>query len=181
VVQSAYDPRLRLKTVVLAPGEYHATSEDVALVTLLGSCVSICLRDAATGVAGMNHYLLSVPPPSVGARRPTPGHFGQDAIPRLIAAMEKLGARREQLVAKVFGGGHILSYESQRGSIPTENVEYALARLEEHRIPVHASDVGGREGRKLFFLVRTGEVLLRRVRSIAEQEEKRRRAGGGEP
>src|SRR3546814_5856809 len=39
--------------IKILPGEFQVTSEDIVLVTLLGSCVSACLRDPLAGVGGI--------------------------------------------------------------------------------------------------------------------------------
>src|SRR6187551_3621913 len=53
-----FDPHFKVDTAKILPGEYYATNKDMALVTVLGSCVSACLRDRETGIGGMNHFML---------------------------------------------------------------------------------------------------------------------------
>ena len=35
-----FDPHFKIDTAKILPGEYYATNKDMALVTVLGSCVS---------------------------------------------------------------------------------------------------------------------------------------------
>lgn len=44
----------------LLPGEYYVTVEDEIIVTVLGSCVSACIRDPIRGIGGMNHFMLPI-------------------------------------------------------------------------------------------------------------------------
>ncbi len=63
-----YDPYFACDAVKLLPGEYFASGEDLVIVTVLGSCVSVCLRDPLNGIAGMNHFML--PSAASAATRP---------------------------------------------------------------------------------------------------------------
>ena len=53
------DDRGERKRIILEPGEYHVSNQNVILSTLLGSCVSACLYDPVKRIFGMNHFLLS--------------------------------------------------------------------------------------------------------------------------
>ena len=45
--------------VKVFPGEFYVTKKtDEVLVTVLGSCVSACIRDPFAGIGGMNHFML---------------------------------------------------------------------------------------------------------------------------
>ena len=53
-----YDPYFQCDAVKILPGEYYATTPGSLIVTVLGSCVSACIRDKVSGISGMNHFLL---------------------------------------------------------------------------------------------------------------------------
>jgi chemotaxis protein CheD len=54
-----FDTRQGYTAVKVMPGEYYITHEpSEMLVTVLGSCVSACVRDPYTGLGGMNHFML---------------------------------------------------------------------------------------------------------------------------
>src|SRR3546814_17612612 len=89
--------------IKILPGEFQVTSEDIVLVTLLGSCVSACLRDPLAGVGGINHFML----PEAEALGSSSARYGAYAMEVLINELLKRGARRERLEAKVFGGGTV--------------------------------------------------------------------------
>nr|EES52287.1 MAG: putative MCP protein methylation stimulating protein (CheD) [Leptospirillum ferrodiazotrophum] len=109
LVQRLLDTQFKKNAVRLLPGESFYTPKDLLLVTTLGSCVSACIRDPTTGIGGMNHFML----PENGQKggggwSSTPIRFGAYAMEVLINSLIKAGARREQLEAKLFGGGAVL-------------------------------------------------------------------------
>jgi chemotaxis protein CheD len=90
--------------------------------------------------------------------------YGMYAMELLVNDLMKLGAARSGLKAKVFGGGAVLHLSGGGGtSIPGSNIDFAFEYLAKEGIPVLASDVGGREPRKIFFFARSGKVLLKRI------------------
>lgn len=157
-----YDPYFACDAVKLLPGEYFASGEDLVIVTVLGSCVSVCLRDPLNGIAGMNHFML--PERGLGGDPASPSaRYGSHAMELLINRMLALGASRERLQAKVFGGGSVLRQIS--AAIGQRNVEFTLDYLATERIPLLASDVLEAFPRKIYFFPRNGRVL---VKSLVE-------------
>jgi len=163
--------------VTIHPGEFYATREDEIVSTVLGSCVAVGLFDTSSGIGGLNHFML----PGVmekGALVVDPNaRYGMYAMELLINELMKLGLRRSSMAAKVFGGGSVLRLpEGAAGRIPRSNVDFAFEYLRKESIPVLASDIGGRQARKIFFFPRTGRVLLKRlagqlVASVEREEE----------
>jgi chemotaxis protein CheD len=102
-----FDPTFSAEAVKVLPGEYFVTTTDMLLVTVLGSCVSACIRDKAKGIGGMNHFMLA----DSGEARDlsSSARYGTYAMEILINHLLKLGARRSNLEAKVFGGGRVMS------------------------------------------------------------------------
>lgn len=102
----AANPSIRTGSPVIKilPGGYHADPRDVTLTTTLGSCVSCCLHDPGLGIGGMNHFML----PEGGAESNGSARYGIHAMELLINALLQLGARRDKLTAKIFGGGAVL-------------------------------------------------------------------------
>lgn len=153
------DPTQGVPTTRVQPAGFVATGDDQALVTLLGSCVAACLYDNTAGVGGMNHFLL---PEGAAACDGVPARYGIHAMELLINALLKLGARRNRLNAKVFGGGNVL-----RGfaidPVGTRNARFVLSYLDAERIPVIAQDLGDVHPRKVVFFPRTGRTLVRRL------------------
>ncbi|MHA7833854.1 MAG: hypothetical protein ACX94A_05145, partial [Algiphilus sp.] len=102
------DTRLDARVIKILPGEHQALkarsrSGQPVLATTLGSCVAACIyEESDSGIGGMNHFLL----PSGDQAS---GRYGVYAMELLINDVLKLGARRDRLRAKVFGGGAVLA------------------------------------------------------------------------
>jgi len=169
------------KKIIIGPGEYYATDKKVMLSTLLGSCVSACLYDPYNRIIGMNHFMLSgryhngdVPFCVTDA-----GRYGVHSMELLINDMMKLGADRSRLHAKAFGGGSVLMADGSAKcdffAIGDVNAQFIMEFLQNEKIPLISSDLGGVSGRVIYFDARDFSVHVRKIkrtiRSIAEKEE----------
>jgi len=158
-----YNEKFKKKVYEIFGGGYHATKERNAIIaTLLGSCVAACLRDYQAGVTGMNHFLLPGDLRREEMLISPSAKYGMHAMEILINAMMKLGAKRDNLEAKIFGGGHVL--DSTNSSVPDNNIMFVKAYLAMEEIPVVAEDLGGNMGRKILFFTDTTDVYMRKVR-----------------
>lgn len=154
-----YDRVFKYEAVKILPGEYFIAREDMVLVTVLGSCVTACIRDRESGIGGMNHFMLAdggYDLVSASAR------YGVYAMEILINHLLKLGARRSQLEAKVFGGGKVLSSLSG-AMIGERNAEFVINYLQTEQIPVLARDLLDVFPRKVYFFPQSGRVLVKRL------------------
>ncbi len=152
-----HEPSPPESTAYLYPGQLFASAGPEVIMTILGSCIAVCVWDPVAGAGGLNHYLL---PRGAGGGR-SALRFGSAAIPELLRRVLDLGGRQDQLQAKVFGGAGVI--EGSAGRLSAENVEVARRLLTEARIPIVAEDVGGRQGRKLICRVRDGNAWVKRV------------------
>ncbi len=159
-----FDRHFEREAVKILPGEYYATTYDTLIVTVLGSCVSVCLRDPVAGVSGMNHFLL----PHEGGGNDVlseSARYGVYAMDILINHMLKLGASRYRLEAKVFGGGNVLKGFTST-SVGERNSEFVLDYLKTENIPILAKDLLDIYPRKVYFFPDTGQVLVRKIKSL---------------
>lgn len=138
----------------LYPSTLFASKEPYVVKTILGSCVAICLWDPINQIGGINHYML----PSWNGNDLASPKYGNIAIDKLLERMGQLGARRENLKAKIFGGGELIESGANGTLIGERNIRVARLILEEKKIPVVASSTGGRKGRKILFFTDSGEV-----------------------
>ena len=155
--------------ITLGPGEYYASNQPVTIHTVLGSCIAACLWDQQNAVVGMNHFLLTDKP----ARSPLPpsetdgGKYGSDAMKLLIDAMVRLGARRENLQAKVFGGGSLVRPEqTEFVTVGQTNSRFIVEFLKGEGIPLVSSDLGGTSGRAIYFSSEDFSVYVRKIGKI---------------
>ena len=144
-LQRFWEPDTSLWTVKLLPGEYYVTPHDEAITTVLGSCVTACIRDAQAKVGGMNHFMLpedsaARDQPSAAALERPETRYGCYAMEILINDLLKLGAARERLEIKLFGGARILTSMTDIG---LRNIEFIRDYLHLEGLEVLAQDLGG--------------------------------------
>jgi chemotaxis protein CheD len=156
-----YDRTFDCEAAKILPGEYYFTNKDMLIVTVLGSCVSACIRDRVTGLGGMNHFML---PDGGGDGSPVSAsaRYGTYAMEILINDLLKAGARRENLEAKVFGGGAVLKGFTAI-NVGERNAAFVLNFLKVEKIRVVAEDLNDIHPRKVYFFPRTGKVLVKKL------------------
>lgn len=162
-----YDPKFKAQALKVLPGEYLASGSDVMMVTVLGSCVSACLRDPVAGIGGMNHFML--PEAGAAAADGESARYGGYAMEMLINELLKLGASRPRLQAKVFGGGAVLAGFSV-GNVGERNAAFVLGYLAAEGIPVLAQDLLDVCPRRVHFFASSGRALVRRLETRADEE-----------
>lgn len=112
------------------------------LVTVLGSCVSVCFRSCCGTVGGMTHFNLPYP---LARERPNDA-YGEYAIKNLIRSALQLGLSESALQFGVYGGSNRANTLYPAGKL---NAEYAFEYLRSHGYKVTDSHVGGDFGRRL--------------------------------
>ena len=160
-----YDRTFDRDAAKILPGEYYYTGKDMLIVTVLGSCVAACIRDRVSGVGGMNHFML----PDGGSDTDSPVsasmRYGTYAMEILINDLLKAGARRDNLEAKVFGGGNVL-----RGfiaiNVGERNAQFVRDYLRAENIRITAEDLNDVHPRKVYFFPRTGKVLVKKLKQM---------------
>lgn len=172
------DTRFPYEVAVILPGEYFVSREPKVVYTVLGSCISVCLRDPLVGVGGMNHFMLAAPSTTEGHDNWTDsGRYGSFAMEMLMNDIFKRGGKKERLEAKVFGGGKIYDGTIDIGA---KNAAWALDFLEQEGISPIKADVGDVCPRKVYYFTDSGKVLLKKldrvVASAIVQEEGQYRA-----
>ena len=161
-----FDKSFDSQAVKLLPGEYYVTSKDLLLVTVLGSCVAACIRDYNSGIGGMNHFML---PEAGGDAANNPmnasARYGTYAMEILINQLLKLGARRSNLEAKVFGGGNVLDGLTA-ANVGQRNANFVLKFLQTEKIRVVAQDLVDIYPRKVCFFPKTSKVMVKKLRTV---------------
>jgi chemotaxis protein CheD len=150
---------------IIHAGEYYISAGDEFIGTLLGSCVAVCLHDPEHHLSGMNHFMLPGRISKADIFQDRTARYGVTAMNNLLDEMISRGARKELLIAKIFGGGSVLDLERKTNTIPVDNVRLAWVLLEMEDIPVAETDTGGIYTRKLMMDVHSGKVYLRRSRN----------------
>jgi len=168
-----FDRTFDCEAAKILPGEYFFSGKDIVIVTVLGSCVSACIRDRVSGIGGMNHFML----PDSGSDENSPVsasmRYGTYAMEILINELLKAGAKRENFEAKVFGGGNVL-----RGftsiNVGERNAKFVRDYLKMENIRITAEDLIDIHPRKVFFFPRTGKVLVKKLKVVHNDTLKQR-------
>lgn len=151
------DHHFQYDAVKVLPGEYFVSKDDLVIMTVLGSCISACIWDSSARVGGMNHFML---PDGDGVEGG--GRYGSYAMELLINELQKLGARRETMQAKVFGGAQVMAGFTSM-NVGERNTAFVLDYLSTERIPVVSQDVLDIHPRKVCFFPVVGKALVKRL------------------
>jgi chemotaxis protein CheD len=158
-----FDREFSISAVKLLPGEYYVTSADMLLTTVLGSCVSACVRDRTSGIGGMNHFMLPEDADPTNRAASAAMRYGTYSMAMLFNELFKAGARRERLEAKVFGGGAVLNHMTKL-NIGDRNADFVLRYLQSEQVQVVAQDLRGSLPRRINYFPLTGRVAVRKLR-----------------
>lgn len=152
----------------ILPGEYYVTIHNELIVTVLGSCVSACVRDKIFGIGGMNHFML---PANKGEDISSfnaigeSTRYGNFAMEQMINDILKNGGRRKNLEIKVFGGGRVLKNMTTL-DIGQKNIDFIMQYIKDESLSLTAEDLGDVYPRKVLFFPTTGKVRVKKLRSI---------------
>lgn len=149
----------------VSPGGLFVTRRSLQIITVLGSCVSACIRDPHSGVSGMNHFMLPVgcEAASLAWAGGSALRYGNVAMDTLLKGLNDLGAGRQRLEVKLFGGGRLFGMQQDIGAA---NVRFVLKYLNERGLEPSAMDVGAEHARKIVFDTASGAVRLKRLNPI---------------
>lgn len=152
----------------ILPGEYYVTIHDELIVTVLGSCVSACIRDKVFGIGGMNHFMLPANKGEDISSFNATGdstRYGNFAMEQMINDILKNGGRRENLEIKVFGGGRVLKNMSTL-DIGKKNIDFVMQYIKDESLKLTAQDLGDVFPRKVLFFPASGRVRVKKLRSV---------------
>ncbi len=167
-----FDHHFQYNAVKVLPGEYFVTGENMVICTVLGSCIAACLWDRTLNIGGMNHFMLPE-----GDSADASGRYGSFAMEVLINEMIKLGARRESMQAKIFGGGQVMANFTTM-NVGERNTDFVTQYLQTERIPIVSEDVLDIYPRKVVYFPVTGKAMVKRLahahpEALVEQERSR--------
>jgi chemotaxis protein CheD len=151
------DHHFQVDAVKVLPGEYFVANDDIVVMTVLGSCIAACLWDGRARIGGMNHFMLPDGDTGDGS-----GRYGSYAMELLINEMLKLGARRETMQAKIFGGAQVMAGFTTM-NVGERNTQFVQDYLSTERIPIVSQDVLDIHPRKVCFFPVTGKALVKRL------------------
>lgn len=157
---------IQFVSVYLKPGEMCVSAVPALVTTILGSCVAVTMYQPELGVSAICHAVQSsCPKQSTECLEDCIDKYRYVScvIPEMLGHMEAVGAEREAIEVKLFGGAAMLSMSAKQ-TIGRQNIATALSVIKRCRLDLTAHQVGGRRGRKIIFNTYTGEVTLKRIR-----------------
>ncbi len=126
----------------------------------LGSCIGICLYDPAIRLAALIHIML---PLNMETGRKSPLKYADTGIRETLREMERRGASKSRLTAKIAGGARMFDVGGggSLGNIGQRNIESVHMTLRREGIKLLKEDVGGTTARTLLFDAATGQCCVR--------------------
>ncbi len=157
-----------LPVIYLKTGELYFSEQPATVITVLGSCLAVTLFHRRTGTGAICHGLMPECRERAGCSSECrePGKYVECAIQWMVNRFRRKQVMLRETEVKVFGGSDMFdAARNGKGGIPVGklNITMAMKRLELEGLHILSIDVGGAQGRKLFFDTGTGEVLLKRL------------------
>jgi len=167
-VNRYWDREHEIIAAKILPGEYYVTQENELITTVLGSCVSACIRDKESGIGGMNHFMLPVTNAGKFKRGgealiDNANRYGNYAMEHLINTILSNGGKRKNLEVKVFGGGKIIPTLTDVG---TKNIEFVLDYIDQEGLKFISQDLGDIYPRKVIYFPSTGKVGMKKIQDL---------------
>ena len=170
-INRSWDRKNNVISARILPGEFYVTLEDEMITTVLGSCISACIRDKVFGIGGMNHFML----PETSEHRLQEGNqevvgnsarYGNYAMEHLINTILEHGGKRKNLEVKVFGGGKIIPAMT---GIGLNNIGFVLDYIDTEGLELLAQDLGDIYPRKVNYFPKTGKVRMKKIKDLHNQ------------
>jgi len=161
----------------ILPGESYITRHDEIITTVVGSCVSACIRDRVKGIGGMNHFMLPMQSHHDGHWAHTQVNvatrYGSYAMEHVINEILHYGGQRQNLEVKLFGGGHIMH---RMANIGEQNINFVKDYVRLEKLNLVAEDLGDIHPRKIMFFPKKGLVRVKKLRSMEQSIVEREQA-----
>jgi len=183
-----WDRKHQLFSAKILPGEYYVSMHGELISTVLGSCISACIRDSKMGIGGMNHFMLPMGCEDFHAGKEhltSATRYGNFAMEILINEILKAGGKRKNMEVKLFGGGRVLA-SMKKINIGNKNINFVHDYLREENLKIICEDIGDIYPRKVLFFSDTGRVRVKKLHSmhnntVEKREEKYRKSLDDKP
>lgn len=155
-----WDKHTGMSTAKILPGEFYVTAHNEAITTILGSCISACVRDPKAGLGGMNHFMLPINNSASPIEQADAARYGNFAMEQMINDILRNGGTRQNLEIKIFGGGRVMRGITDVGK---KNITFVKEYIELENLKLLAEDVGGNYPRKVMYQPKTGKVKMKKL------------------
>ncbi|MDE1462999.1 chemoreceptor glutamine deamidase CheD [Spartinivicinus poritis] len=163
-----WDKRWNIPTAKILPGQFYVSTQGEMISTVLGSCISACIRDKNTKIGGMNHFMLPAQRdinngPAKATELNSSMRYGNWAMEYLINEILKQGGSKCNLEIKLFGGGQVLQNMTNIGK---RNIDFVRKYLINENLHIIAEDLGDIYPRKVLYFSDSGAVKMKKLRSL---------------
>lgn len=162
-IRRMQDHRFPHEIAAILPGEFFVSAEPMIVYTVLGSCVSACIRDPLAGVGGMNHFMLPQPKNASTDSWGESTRYGSYAMESLINDILKRGGVKSRLEVKLFGAGRIYDGNIDVGA---RNAEWVLEYIKTEGLTACKTDLGDILPRKIYYFTESGRVLMKKIENV---------------
>jgi chemotaxis protein CheD len=159
-IRRMQDQRFPHEIAVILPGEFFVSATPMVVYTVLGSCISACIRDPVAQVGGMNHFMLPEPKGDGKDSWGESTRYGSYAMETLINEILKRGGRKQRLL---FGAGKI---HDSMIDVGARNAEWVLEFLRTEGLQAANSDLGDVFPRKVYYFTESGRILLKKIERV---------------
>jgi chemotaxis protein CheD len=156
----AHDQRNNLRRIGIGEHLVSGRATDILATYGLGSCVAVLLHDPQQRVAGMIHCMLPNSRQNLAKAQARPSLFVDTGVTLLVRSLEKRGCKRENIEARLCGGG-ALGLMKDIYAIGATNIAVSRAKLAEFGIPIALQDVGGANSRTVMLQVGSGAAIIK--------------------
>jgi len=157
------DNRFPHEIASILPGEFFVSPDPMIVYTVLGSCISACIRDPVAGIGGMNHFMLPEPKEKAHDTWGESTRYGSYAMESLINEILKQGGVKSRLEVKLFGAGKI--YEGNI-DVGARNADWVMSYLRVEGLLPAKTDLGDVFARKIYYFTESGRVLMKKIERI---------------
>ncbi len=162
-IRRMQDHRFPHEIAAILPGEFFVSAEPMIVYTVLGSCVSACIRDPLAGVGGMNHFMLPRPKEAGTDSWGESTRYGSYAMESLINEILKRGGVKSRLEVKLFGAGRIYDGNIDVGA---RNAEWVLEYIKTEGLTACKTDLGDILPRKIYYFTESGRALMKKIEKV---------------
>lgn len=152
--------RNRAGLIYLNPGDVFVSNQQKKVITVLGSCVSLILYAASCHLGGIIHGMYPGKPVKKEDSR-----YTVISLQMLLREMLNAGVKKQELEAKVFGGGCLGGVNCSE-SIGAKNAELVFDFLSAEHIQLRVNQTGGNRGQKVIFFTNTGIVYMKYLEQV---------------
>lgn len=162
-----WDRKMSVAAAKILPGQFYVSRHGEMISTVLGSCVSACIRDKMIGVGGMNHFMLPIQGDNSSdswnqSAVSESMRYGNWAMEYLINEILKQGGNKRHFEIKLFGGGRVLKNMTNVGA---RNIDFVRAYLFKEGLMADAENLGDIYPRKILYFSDTGAVKMKRLKT----------------